>query len=325
MAEILSQSQIDDLLSELTSHIPAESSKDLDNNKNIRAYDFKSPKKMSREQSKMLTSINEVFARHVAAYFVGILRTYCEITIGTIDEHPYFEYNNALPDNLMTAVIDVDKINGVFLLDVSNNLTFALVERLLGGNIEDVIVPSRDFSEIEIALIDRILKRICLFWQETLQAITDINVTLRQIETNTRFIKAIRIEEIVEVVVLNVTIGSVKGTITACFPYNFVDTMLELIAKSGESGKPMAKSEDEKHQAMLELRDVEVDLCAILGNVKLTLKDLLELHPGDVIKLEQRVGNPAVVTVNGNSWFKGEPGIRRSSKAIKLIKYEKTD
>jgi flagellar motor switch protein FliM len=80
MADILSQSQIDDLLNELAGETEKEVKSNLNlNEKAVKNYDFKSPKKMSKDQYKVLSGITDVLARHLAAYFAGMLRSYCEI------------------------------------------------------------------------------------------------------------------------------------------------------------------------------------------------------------------------------------------------------
>lgn len=322
MAEVLSQSQIDELLNELSNEKKIETEVDLDE-KTVKHYDFKSPKKMSRDQYKVLSSLTDVLARHIAAYFAGMLRNYCELELATIDEHPYFEYNNSLPDTLITAAIGIDSIDGIMLMDISNSITYTLIECMLGGNIESKIVPNREFTDIEVALMERIFKRICSFIQEVLSGIPNINVTLKNLETNTRFIREIRIEEVVEVVVYNINIGPVKGTITLCIPYNCVEAILSNIENHGEFSNEGVQSDEVKSSLLNELSDTYVDVCAILGEANLPMKDVINFQTGDVIKLNQKVDNPISITINKNKWFLGIPGVKKSYNAIKIKKYYK--
>lgn len=323
MAEILSQSQIDELLNELSGDVNKEEVETELDEKVIKNYDFKSPKKMSRDQYKALSGMTDVLARHLAAYFAGILRNACEIELATIDEHPYFEYNNSLPDSLITAVIDIDSINGTILMDMSNSITYALVERMLGGSLESAIIPDREFTEIEIALMERVFKKICMFIEESFVDIPNTKVKLNQIETNTRFIKAIRIEEVVEVIVYNVSIGSINGTITICAPYTCVDSVLSNLENINKKAKTGIISDEAKREMLSELSNTFIDVCAELGTVNLPLKEVMNFQPGDVIKLDKKVGNPVLVTVNGNKWFLAEPGINKSYKAVRINKYYK--
>lgn len=322
MAEILSQNQIDELLSELANEtVDKEKTEIVEHN--IKNYDFKSPKKMSREQNKALSNITDVLGRHLASYFAGVMRNFCEVTVASIEEHPYYEYNNSLPDALMTGVIDIESINATILLDFSNIITFTLVEKMLGGSTESTIIPEREFSEIEIALMERVYKRLSYFIHETLTNISNPNVTLRHIETNTRFIKAIRIEEVVEVIVYNVSVGSIKGTITICIPYTYIDALTATGNDNSMKSEINVVSEEVRNAMLAELSGSYVDVSGVIGTAKLTLQDVMNLQPGDVIKLEQKVGSLVLMTVNNNKWFWGEPGIKKSQKAIRFSKYYK--
>lgn len=316
MAEILTQDQIDELLNQLA--VDDAEIKDGPFKKRIKDYDFRNPKKISREQIKVLSGVVDALSRHVSAYFFSLLRNYCEFSLASIEEHPYSEYNNSLPDTLMTAIIDIYPTNTPILLDMSNSITFAVIERMLGGNIDSNTVPDRDFTEIELSVAERIFKRLCIFIQDALQNIPDCKVTLRQIDTNSRFIKAIRMEEIVEVVVYNVEMDNIKGTVTACIPYAFIDTAIKAASKDNEKKSFGNLSEDERLKYLDGLYSTPVEIRGILGTAKLSMKDLSDLQAGDVIRLDQKNGDPILVTVNGNKCFWGEPGIKKYSKAIKI-------
>ncbi len=319
MAEILTQTQIDELLYELTkgSSEPKKSVSQGD----AKNYDFRSPKKMSREQNKMLSGITDVLSRHVAAYLSSLLRTYCELSVASIDEHPYSEYNNSVPDTLMTAIVDIHPMDATITLDMSNNILFAIIERMLGGTGEKNIIPDREYTEIEVTLMERIFKRVCMYIQEALQNIPDCRVTLRQIDTNSRFIKAIRMEEVVEVVVYNATVDEITGTFTACIPYTFVQTAASMTDKDSGSSDGTSASEEERLLHLAKLQDTLVEVRGLLGTATLSLQELRDLQVGDVIRLDQKNGDPILITVNGNRWFWGEPGIKKYSKAIKINKY----
>ncbi len=238
-----------------------------------------------------------------------------------MDEHPYSEYNNALPDMVMTAVIDIYPLNFTILLDMSNNILFAIIEKMLGASTESKTIPDREYTEIEITIMERVFKRLCIFIGDALQNIPDCRVTLRQIDTNSRFIRAIRMEEIVEVVVYNVTAGDIKGTLTACIPYTFVQAAVSMMEGDNRTGDNSKLGEEERRKYLSELETTPVEVRGILGTAKLSMQDLYDLQVGDVIRLDQKNGDLILVTVNGNKWFWGEPGIKKFCKAIRINKY----
>lgn len=323
MPEILSQNQIDELLNEL---MGKDSEKELNTEeKNIKPYNFKNPKKLSRDQQKVLTGIHEIFARHLAAYLAGLTRNYCEITIASVEEHPYFEYNNALPDVMLTGILDVNFLKGSMLLDMSNSITFALVERLLGGNIDEKKHPDRDFTEIELALMDRVFKKITVFIEEAWAHIPNIFTSLRQIETNTRFIKSISMDEIVVVIVFDIKMNAIKGTITCCIPCINMGEILDSFNADHVEKREAEDENDKRNKDAIfdKINESYINICGILGTTTITMKETLDLQPGDVIKLDQHLDNPIVILVNGKKWFYGQPGISRNQIAVKIKKQYK--
>lgn len=324
MAEILSQNQIDQLLSELSNGSPKSESITTDfSTKKIRDYDFRSPKKLSKEQQRTLFGIYENFARYLASYFSGLLRTYCEISVASIEEQPYFEYNNALPDIIMMGVFEEKPIEGPVLADISNTITFALIERLLGGECEESLTPEREFTEIEISLVEGIMHKIAAFNQEAWSHIPNISCALQQVETNARLSQSMAMDEVVAIIILDVQIKSVKGTISFCVPCINLGAVIDQISKNPYATRRDGNPEHEEalKQAMLkQIKESDIQVRGVFGSTVLTLQEILGLQEGDVIMLDQRVDSNVSLVVNGKPWFYGSPGVRRGKKAIQITR-----
>ncbi len=320
MPEILSQNEIDDLLSSLLSGQPEddpEAEKAPD--RKIKEYDFKNPKKITKEQLKMINSIYEHFSRYLSSYFSGILREYCEINVVSMDEQPYFEYNNSLPDAVLIGALEVKPIEGLVLVDFSNSISFSLIERLLGGNGEGK-VPERDFTEIETTLMTKIFRQIAVYMQEAWSGVMGVEASLKQIETNARLVQSVPMEEVVVLIITEVTIGSVSGTINFCIPCINLESILEQLSQNKKNGKRAADSkEDTNKETMLSnVKRTPLVGDAVFGGTMLTLKDVMNLQVGDVIKIDQDVRSEVRIDIGGRTWFYGIPGLHRNKKVIKV-------
>ena len=322
MPEVLTQSQIDALLSELAGQ--SEAPGVFTEEKKVRPYNFRNPKKLTKDQQKVLRAMGEVFARHLASYLAGMTRTYCEVLVVSLEEHPYMEYNNALPDMQVTGVLESNLFKNAMLLDVSNALTFALIERMFGGTIVDREPPEREFTDIEVALMERIVRRVTALFQEAWTFWPDATLSVRQVETNTRFIKSVAMDDMVTSLVLSISLGPVKGTITCCLPCMGLVPLLEaaVVAQSGTSHSDDAdalEAASESRGALLtRLQDATAEVTGILGWTTMSMREVLDLQPGDVIRLDQPVGSPVVITVNGKKWFLGAPGTRKNKMALRI-------
>ena len=327
MSDVLSQNEINELLKSLMD--PAKEVQPQievpTSVKKVRDYDFKTPKKLSKEQIKIIMSIHENFARQLASYFSGILRSYCEINIISIEEQHYYEYNNALPDSILMGVIEVAPIEGVLLLDISNSITFNLVERLLGGGSrENTLIPDREFTEIEISLMDRIFKNMTAFIKEAWSGVMTVNTVLKQIETNARLIQSIPMDEIVIIIIMDVSIGALKGTINFCIPCINIETVIDNMSSNKYPTKKtidIALEEKAKEQLSSNIRSAHLEVHAIFGETVLNIKDVLNLQVGDVIKFEQPLGDEVKINIkDSETWFYGIAGTKKNKKVVKISK-----
>ena len=96
MSEVLSQSQIDALLSAARSGENIEPAEDTSKEKKYRKYDFRSPRKFTKDRLKMLDSIFENYSRNLNSRVNALMHTSCEISVESAEEQRYYEFSNAL-------------------------------------------------------------------------------------------------------------------------------------------------------------------------------------------------------------------------------------
>lgn len=321
MPEILSQAQIDELLNGLTSgELDYGEETQKPNERKVKDYDFRSPKKLTKEQMKTLFGIFENFSRHLASYFSGITRSFCEISVSSIEEQPYFEYNNALPDSILISVLDAKPIEGAVLMDFSNQVTFALIERLLGGTGESLTLD-REFTDIEVSLMTGIFRKITEFMQESWSHYLHLDATLKQMETNSRLMQSMPMDETVVIIVMDATIRSVKGSISCCIPCINLEGILDQVTKDQFSSKRKLDKETDsliEQTVLTKLKESPIEVIGLFGETVLTLRDVVNLQIGDVIRLDQRVDSSVKVLVDNKVWFYGIPGIKKNKKVIKI-------
>ena len=166
MADVLSQQQIDELLNSFSAQGTKafEEIEEEKNDKKIKNYDFKMPKKFTKEKLKVIDSIFESYARVLSSYLTGLMRIYCKVEVLQIEEQRYYEFNNALPDYVIMALVnmgisDEDLLETVGILQISNPITFTIMDRLMGGGglYSEV---NRDFTEIEVGLMTNVLTKM---------------------------------------------------------------------------------------------------------------------------------------------------------------------
>lgn len=322
MPEILTQNQIDQLLNNLRLDELERAQAEQQHLRKVKDYDFRTPKKLTKEQLRVLLRIHENFARHLSSYLSGVLRTYCEISVTTIEELPYYEHNNTLGDSVMIGVFDVKPVEGSVLVDVSNSVTFSLVDRLLGGAGVGY-VPEHEFTEIELSLMGKVFGQVAVYLKEAWSNLVEAEAEFQQIEINARLIQSMPTEEVVAVVLFSVAIGSVKGVMGLCVPCINLEGILDQLGKNKLLPKRQADQtlEEQHREAMLaHIKSSALSLRCELGKTRLNIRDVANLQPGDVIRLGREADSLVKVLVGEKPWFYGALGISRNRKAVKIVK-----
>ena len=75
MADVLSQSEVESLLSALDPGVQVRQKRADDPNSQVSIYDFKRPERVSKEQMRGFQALHEGFGREFGAALSGMLRT----------------------------------------------------------------------------------------------------------------------------------------------------------------------------------------------------------------------------------------------------------
>ena len=132
MADVLSQNEIDSLLSEMTSgRVDVDDVLDGKISKGeITNYDFRRPNRISKNQVRTLQTVHESFAEVFGYYLVSKLQTVVSINVTSVDQLFYSEFILSVSNPSCLYVFDIDKADGSGILEVSPQLALTIVERL---------------------------------------------------------------------------------------------------------------------------------------------------------------------------------------------------
>ncbi len=323
MADVLTQAQIDEMLRSV-----AEGSEPIvtkQEEAKIKEYDFRAPKKFTKEQIKVLESIFENYARLLSSYLTGMLRLYCRVSLVNIEEQRYNEFNNALPDYVMMGMVDLgiknDEIGETdVIIQVSNAVTYTMIDRLLGGKGE-YSDTSRDFTEIEITIMTDIMKSFASLLKEPWLTHIDLEPRLIGIETNSRVVQTIGHEDTVIIVALEVEINNTKSIVSVCIPaINLDEIMSKFISRyTGSKRKTDERRETERRDSiMFGISTTDLEVKAVLGTINLDLYEVLTLQVNDVIPLNKKISENILVRVGNRDWCDGKLGTYNGKKAIMI-------
>ncbi len=318
MGEVLSQSEIDNLLAALsTGELDVEQMQEKDE-KSVKNYDFSRPTKFSKEHLRTLEIIFEHYGRLVSTNLPAYLRKNIQVAVASSETVTFSEFSNALSNPVILGIINFSPLNGNIIVDLATNLGYAILDRMLGGG-GLPLEKNREFSEIEMAILQKVMVMLTQLLREPWKNVIDLNPTLVRMETNSQFAQVIAPNDMIAIVTLNVKIGDVEGFMNVCLPFfTLEDVMDKLNTKYWFS--TMQEEHDEKYEEFLEtmLRKVDVPVKAILGKSVISVADFMNLQVGDCIRLDSRVDSDMEVYVGNIKKFTALPGANKDAYAVRI-------
>lgn len=321
MSDVMSQSEIDDLLSALNSgDVDVAEIQEDKKEKRVRKYDFLRPDKFAKEHLRTLEVIHENFSRLLNNFLSGYLRTFIEIEVLNAESLIYSEFANAISNPAILGIIDFSPLEGQMILDFSSDVAFTMIERVLGGTASGGLAEKRSLTEIEMTLIRTIIMKFINLLKEPWGNIIELRPKLDTIETNSQFAQVISPSESVALITLNLKIGETEGMINLCYPHNVLEPILPNLSSKlwfTQTGKKNL-SDEERDSLEKQVQKTKIDMKVELGNSFITVGEMLALGRGDVIVLDKKVSQDLTVRVGEQVKFKGLPGKKNSNLAVRI-------
>ncbi|MBQ9936049.1 MAG: flagellar motor switch protein FliM [Lachnospiraceae bacterium] len=318
MADVLSQNEIDALLKQLsTGELDVE---DIEDNKSakVKDYDFSKPAKFSKEHLRTIEIIFEHFGRLLSSNLPAYLRKNVQIEVMNSEAVIYSEFSNALSNPVLLGVVNMSPLKGNIIIEMATNIGYTIIDRLLGG-MGEPLEKNRDFSEIELSILERIFNIIISLLREPWKNVVEIEPYLERIETNSQFAQIISPTEMIAIVTINVNIGGVEGLMNICLPFmTLEDVMDKLNTKYWFS--TMQNKDESSYADVIEtaINKALVPVSAYLGKSQITVMDFVNLQVGDIIKLDRCVEDELDVYVGNIVKFKALPGSFSDNYAVKI-------
>ena len=193
-----------------------------------------------------------------------------------------------------------------------------MIDRMLGGS-GIPLDKNREFSEIELTIIQKVLVMFTQLLREPWKNVIDISPVLSRLETNPQFAQVIAPNDMIAIVTLNMKIGDVEGFVNVCLPFfTLEDVMDKLNTKYWFS--TMQENHDENYESFIEsmIRKVDIPIKAVLGKSTISVSDFLNLQVGDCIRLDSKVDNDMDVYVGNIRKFTALPGANKESYAVQI-------
>ncbi|NMA65512.1 MAG: flagellar motor switch protein FliM [Clostridiaceae bacterium] len=319
MGDILSQNEIDSLLQQLSAgELDVKDFTRESSEKKIRVHDFRRPSKFAKDHIRTIQIIHENYSRLLTNFLSGYLRTLVQVDVQTVQALQYSEFTNSIANPAVLGIVNFDPLPGSVILEVNPVIAYSLIDRILGGrgiSVDKV----RGFTEIEIAILMRLLSQMLNIIREPWENVIKIRPILDRIETNAQFAQVMSPNETVVLVTFTAKIGDVEGLLNLCIPHMTVEPVMEkLSTRLWFSLIEKEATEEGRELLRTKVEDTKVPVKAILGRTTISVNDFLLLQQGDVLSLNTDVEGKVEVLIGEMLKFLGIPGVRNKKLSVKI-------
>ncbi len=311
MTEILSQDEIDALLTAISAgEVDTTDYSAAKEQRKVKIYDFRRPDKFSKDQIRTLQMMHETFARLTTTALSAQLRALVSVHVASVDQLTYEEFVRSIPNPTTLAVINMDPLKGSAVLEIDPSITFTIIDKLFGGSGDSARI-TRELTDIELSVMEGIIVRILGNLREAWSNVIDLRPRLGNIETNPQFAQIVPPNDMVVLITLETKVGDVEGMTNLCIPYITIEPIIsKLSAQYWYSSIRKGVTDENLATIQARLETVELMIVAEIGEVEISVNEILDLTVGDVIKLpDTKFDSDMVLKLGGRRKYKCRPGL----------------
>lgn len=285
MTDLLSQDEIDALLHGVDD-VDEEEEEISDGGAGAVNFDFSSQDRIVRGRMPTLELINERFARHMRISLFNMLRKTAEVSINGVQMMKFGEYQNTLYVPTSLNMVRFRPLKGTALITMEARLVFIMVENFFGGDGRfHARIEGREFTPTERRVVQLILKLVFSDYKEAWAPVMGVEFEYLDSEVNPSMANIVSPTEVIVVSSFHIEVDGGGGDFHVVMPYSMVEPIRELLDAGVQSDK---METDVRWSSALkeEIMDVPVNFRVNLLQKDLSLRDLMDLRPGDIIPID---------------------------------------
>lgn len=296
----------------------------------IRPYNFWSPDLFSKEQLRAVELIHEDLGERLGTTLPAYLRTDLRLRLALVDQGRFDDLISELPPQTLFNILTLEPLPGHAILIISNEVSWVILERLLGGSgrneNRDSPKPGADgrggrkLTEIGQVLLRGVVEHILAEMRVSWDKIITLTPRLEDSTLHHNRVRILMGSVRVALVTFELVIQGVSGTINLYIPFSMLKPIAEALNPyTWLSGQEKQRQDEADRQKLREhVLALHVPLRVILGSAEVSMADLVNLNPGDVIRLHAPVGHHLPVHIGDSVRFTAQPGLLGRKLAVRI-------
>jgi flagellar motor switch protein FliM len=320
MNQVLSQNEVDALLSAVSDNrIDPEDGGDDSLKNGVVQYDLANQDRIIRGRMPTLDIIHDRFIRLFRVTLSNSLRKMANLSVNSTGPLKFSEFMNSLPLPSCLNILRLDPLRGAAVMVIESKLLYALVDSFFGGNdVPYTKIEGKDFTQIEIKIARRVVLSAIDDYEKAWEPVYPLKVGYSRTEINPQFVAVVPPSDVVIATTFDVELEKVSGTIKIVIPYATLEPIKSKLSVGFQS-EQLEVDFIWINRIKEQIMGTAANVLVKLGEADITMHDLLDLSPGDIIQLDTDATMPLDIYVEGIPKFKGIPGLLKGNRALKII------
>lgn len=319
MVEILFQDEIDSLIESLSTGEINPDDYRSSSTAQVKSFDFYRPNKFSKEQLIGLETVHNNFAKMFSNFLSVYLRSNIKIRVSAVEQLTYEDFVSSIPSPTLITVFSLEPLKRTAIMEANMQFVHPVLDLMFGGT-GKATEENRSLTEIELAVMKKLLKKILEIFSMAWSEIFEIKAAVESLETNPRINQTITPKETVAVITFDAFVGKIGGLINICIPHVVLDPVMNRLSDRYWLTEGLSSPNlPEKDYIEKTLCKVKAGISVLVGKTDIQARDLLGLQKGDILQLDRTVSENMDLFVDDLLKFKVKPGITGNKMAVQIL------
>ena len=282
-------------------------------------YDYRGGSEFEPGLVEDLDGLHRAFCRDLSRQLSNLLQVTVPVKHRSTDEVPYSSYVRSLPSPTVLGVIGMAPTTGRVVIDIPNHLGFAALDILLGGAGRPT--GFRPFTDLEGSILAMALSPVATGIQAAFEPVAALEPQLQAIQAHPSVAGLFEPEEPTLVMSFDVrieTLQPTEGILSVCYPKSALEPLL---APTVDDEIEIEVQAPVNPEVLDPLSAVPIDVIARLEASPISLLELSELQPGDVVLLSHKSNQPVTVSAGGHDLLEANVGQYNNNVALSITKW----
>jgi len=274
---------------------------------------------LSYERFPMLEVVFDRFVRMLSTSLRNFTSDNVDVDIHSINSLRFGDYVNSIPMPAILSVFKALEWENFAIVTYNGSIVYSMVDVLFGGRKSNrpIRIEGRPYTSIEQSIVQQITEIILIDMGAAFDPLSPATFQFERIETNPRFATIAHPSDTVVLLQLRVDMEERGGNIELMFPLVTLEPIKKLLTQTF-MGETFGKDSIWELHLGKEIYNTDVELQAILGKKKTSMKNVMNLKVGDTLILDNKASEEIEMTCKGIRVLKGKVGKIEDNVAVAI-------